>query len=51
VPLGQRQDLPTALLRQRAVRCQQARLVIVHHFDGQVEPIVWAVQQERLDPR
>jgi hypothetical protein len=34
VPLGQRQNLPTAFLGQCAVRCQQARLVIVHHFDG-----------------
>jgi hypothetical protein len=50
VPLGQCQDLPAAFLRQCAVRCQQARLVIVHQFDGQMVPTVWTVQQERLDP-
>jgi hypothetical protein len=50
VPLSQRQDLPTAFLRQCAVRCQQARLVIVHQLDGQLVPTVWTVQQARLDP-
>jgi hypothetical protein len=24
--------------------------VIVQHFDGQVAPTVWTIQQERLDP-
>jgi hypothetical protein len=24
--------------------------VIVHQLDGQMVPIVWTVQQERLDP-